>query len=180
MPRTFSKRLVIDACVARASGGETATDLMSKQCRDFLRAVLNISHRVVLSPDIRAEWNRHQSKFARLWLVTMQRKGKIVRVSVDTNNELRLGMEVYAEDNGLNVREIVKDLHLVEAALETDEVIVSYEGYARKHFADAAKEEVPKIGRVTWVSPCNEEEEPITWLKSGAKSEEHRRLGFNE
>lgn len=180
MPRTFSKRLVIDACVARASGGEAATNSMSKQCRDFLKTVLKISHRIVLTPNIRSEWDKHQSKFAWLWLVTMQRKGKIVHVNIGADGKLHTKMEIYAQDNGLSVEEIVKDLHLVEAAFGTDETIVSYENYSRKHYADAAKDAVPEIGRVTWVSPCNEAEEPLVWLKSGAKVEKHRRLDFDE
>jgi hypothetical protein len=173
----FSKRLVIDACVARASGGEAAIHPTSKQCRDFLKVVLEISHRVVVTPDIRTEWDKHQSKFARLWLVTMGRKGKIVYANIDADRELRSKMETYAENSGLSVKEILKDLHLLEAAFGTDEVIVSYENYSRKHYANAARGEVPEIARVSWVSPCNEAEEPLTWLKSGARAEEHRRLG---
>ena len=117
----FSKRLVIDACVARASGGEAAIHPTSKQYRDFLKAVLEISHRVVVTPDIRTEWDKHQSKFARLWLVTMGRKGKIVYANIDADRELRSKMETYAENSGLSVKEILKDLHLLEAAFGTDE-----------------------------------------------------------
>ena len=66
MADKVSKRLVIDASVARAAGGEDATFPISVYCRDFLQAVLDISHRVVMTPDIRDEWNKHQSKSARI------------------------------------------------------------------------------------------------------------------
>lgn len=176
----FSKRLVVDACVARSSGGKAATHPTSKQCRDFLQAILNISHRIVLTPNLRAEWSKHQSRFAMRWLVTMQQKGKIVRINIEADSELHSKMEDYAGSNGLGVEEILKDLHLVEAALKADEVIVSHERYARRHYANAAKSEVPEIARIAWISPCNEREGPLAWLKSGAKAEDHRRLGFGK
>lgn len=37
-----SKHLVIDASVARSSGGENAMYPTSKNCRDFLKAVLEV------------------------------------------------------------------------------------------------------------------------------------------
>lgn len=175
----FSKRLVVDACVARASGGEVATHPTSKQCRDFLQTILDVSHRIVLTPDIRVEWTKHQSSFARRWLVAMQQKGKIVRINIDTDSELHSKMRIYAESNSLSVDEVLKDLHLVEAAFEADEVIVSYENYSRRHYSNAAKEQVPEMARIAWINPCNESEESLTWLKSGAKTEEHRRLSFD-
>ena len=51
MADKVSKRLVIDASVARAAGGEDATYPISVSCRDFLKAVLDLSHRVVMTPD---------------------------------------------------------------------------------------------------------------------------------
>ncbi|MGA9382780.1 MAG: hypothetical protein WBV73_28800 [Phormidium sp.] len=71
MIEKVSKLLVIDASVARAAGGESAKSPTSKYCRDFLLAVLDISHRVVMTPDIRKEWDKHQSSFARTWLRTI-------------------------------------------------------------------------------------------------------------
>ncbi len=101
----------------------------------------------------------------------------MVRLYTNADTELRSKMEIYARNNGLNVNEVLKDLHLLEAAFEADEIIVSNESYARRHYSGAARGEVPKIGRIAWVSPCNEAESPLTWLKSGAKAEDHRRLG---
>lgn len=49
MPEKISKRLVIDASVARSAGKKDATDPRSVRCRDFLKTVLEISHRVVMT-----------------------------------------------------------------------------------------------------------------------------------
>ena len=56
MDRAKSKRLVIDADVLHSAGGEEATHSTAKRCRDFLKAVLTICHRVVRTPDIDKEW----------------------------------------------------------------------------------------------------------------------------
>jgi hypothetical protein len=66
-----SKRLVIDTSIARSAGGPDATYPTSKRCRDFLQDVLAFRHRVVMTADIREEWHRHRSRFARAWLVSM-------------------------------------------------------------------------------------------------------------
>jgi hypothetical protein len=71
MAKTTSRRLVIDADVARSAGGEQATHPRSKHCRDFPRAVLEICHRLVLTPLTGDEWKRHRSRFAATWLGQM-------------------------------------------------------------------------------------------------------------
>jgi len=76
-----SKRLVIDASVARSSGGEDATYPTSVHCRDFLQAVLDICHKFVMTPDIKQEWDKHQSIFALRWRRRMvANRGHIIYV----------------------------------------------------------------------------------------------------
>ena len=76
-----SKRLVIDADVARASGSETATHPRAEHCRDFLNAVLPLSHRIVMTEKINNEWKNHQSGFARRWRVSMDARKRIERIN---------------------------------------------------------------------------------------------------
>ena len=56
MARRTSRRLVIDASVVHAAGPEGATFPTSKNCRDFLKAVLTICHNVVMTPEIGKEF----------------------------------------------------------------------------------------------------------------------------
>ena len=46
-------------------------------CCEFLQAVLDVCHRMVLTAPIREEWNKHQSRFARTWRVSMMARKKI-------------------------------------------------------------------------------------------------------
>jgi hypothetical protein len=177
MVEKVSKLLVIDASVARAAGGEDAKSPTSKYCRDFLLAVLNISHRVVMTPDIRKEWDKHQSSFARTWLRTMVAKKKLeYRNDIVINDELWKGVEDFTDFN--NQREaMVKDLLLIEAALKTDKIIVSLDEIVRKLF-DKAAEQVEELRIIVWVNPAKLDEQAIFWLESGAPAEKERMLGL--
>ncbi|MFB2881440.1 hypothetical protein [Floridanema aerugineum] len=175
MAKKVSKRLVIDACVAGAAGEKDAGT--SKHCRDFLIAVLDNSHRVVMTPDIRKEWRKHQSNFSRKWYLNMQRKNQLERISrIEINAQLWTGVEACTEFDNQR-EEMVKDLRLIEAALVTDKIIVSLDKEVRKLFHQAA-EQVEELRKIVWVDPAKSEEQAISWLESGAAAEPERMLGF--
>ena len=89
MKSKISRKLVIDASVARASGGPEASMPSSKRCRDFMLKAREVCHRIVMSPDLRAEWKRHQSNFARAWLVSMVSRRKFLFAGNCENAQLR-------------------------------------------------------------------------------------------
>ncbi len=74
MSRGPSRLFVIDTSVAKAAG-ETDHPV-SKACRDFMRAMLDICHRMVMTSEISAEWNRRQSHYARKWRAAMVARKK--------------------------------------------------------------------------------------------------------
>jgi hypothetical protein len=59
-----SRVLVIDASTARAAG-EVSMHPTSRGCREFQEAVRSHGHRMAMTEAIQAEWNKHQSRFAR-------------------------------------------------------------------------------------------------------------------
>ncbi len=175
MPAKVSRRLVIDASVARSAGGEDARYPISKYCRDFLKATLKICHRIVMTPDIVDEWKKHQSRFARQWRVSMEARKKVERIEAGANDELRRKIvRVTNDDQGRAA--MLKDSCLVEAAIATDGIVVSLDEAARRLFAETSRS-VSELEDVVWVNPCNEEEQPILWLLSGAQPEKRRLLG---
>lgn len=175
MAAKISRRLVIDASVARSSGGEDATFPTSKRCRDFLKAVLDICHRIVLTPEIQAEWHKHQSNFARRWLVSMFARKKVEQVASVTDQNLRDKINAVAE-NEKACAAMLKDVHLLEAALATDETVVTLDEIVRELFAKASRS-VGEIKYVVWVNPDKDDEESLRWLENGAKAEKKRKLG---
>ncbi|MGK7928754.1 MAG: hypothetical protein AB4290_26540 [Spirulina sp.] len=173
-----SKNLVIDASVARSAGGEDATYPTSVNCRNFLQTVLDRGHKMVMTSDIKKEWDRHQSRFADIWKRTMIAKKRVVYLK-----ELRDRQELWQiiestidEETYKQGEAMFKDFHLLEAALETDKTIVALDEVVRKLFAKAS-EQAREIGEIVWVNPDRiDEEQPIPWLKNGAEFASDRTL----
>lgn len=176
MKSANSKRLVIDASIARAAG---RTDHpVSKACRAFLEVVLNICHRVVVTQEISEEWNRHQSNFSVLWRSSMVARKKVARHKVAQNDVFRTGIQ-NLDFSEKERAAVLKDAHLIEAASETDLTVVSLDETARGLLRRAAQSVKP-LKQVLWVNPTKDEEHTIEWLESGAEDEEVRQLGFDD
>ncbi len=166
MTRKMSKRLVIDASVAR-SAGETDHPL-SSACRLTLATVLKVCHRVVMCQQIRKEWAKHQSRYASGWLAAMQSRGKIVRVEIPEEGTLPVLLKSL-DVGSKGLKTMQKDLHLVAASLLTDHRIISSDEAARSLFRTAS-EQIEELRQIHWVNPIIEEDQCIEWLKAGAKT----------
>jgi hypothetical protein len=64
-----------------------------------------------------------------------------------------------------------KDLPLIEAALRTDNIVVSLDEQARAAFR------LPELNEITWANPVRERERIRTWLEAGAQPVDEWRLG---
>lgn len=180
-----SKLLVIDACVLASSGYENATHPTSKHCHQFLQNVLRICHRAVLTRDLEKEWKKHESNFGQIWRGEMERRGKLIYIKSLEDSDLRAKIymaDILLENLTENQRsQVKKDIHLIEAALATDKIVISLDDKtARRFFTQAAQqvEELRELKTISWVNPDKPEESPISWLKSGANPEPERLLGF--
>ena len=91
MAKVRSRMLVIDASIAMAAG-ERSMHPTSRNCREFLQAVLAVCHRMVLTKPIQEEWNEHQSAFARRWRTAMMARKKIDWVEISARNSLEKGI----------------------------------------------------------------------------------------
>ncbi len=167
-----TKRLVIDADVAQSAG--TKEDPISQSCREALEAVLDICHKVVLTEDIFAEWKRHRSNFTAVWMKSMAARRKWVILKEVTNADLRVRIDALSLDEQM-LDIIRKDVHLVEAALETDHIVISRDEKARTLFQKAS-EEIGELKRIVWTNPVREEEHVNDWLSKGAKLEKSRQF----
>lgn len=167
--------LVIDANVARAAGGEAANYPTSKLTRDCLQAVLGNSHELVMSPEITAEWNTHQSGFARRWRLSMTARRRIRRIESQFNAQLRIRLRAATNTAG-EWDELEKDCILIEAALSSDRAIISLDDTARELFR-VRSVRVGEIREVIWVNPARAEELVIEWIAAGCALANERTLG---
>src|SRR5262245_5870582 len=123
MAKKYSRRLVVDASVTRSAGPEHATHPQAKQCRDVLKTILGVCHRVVVSPMVLREWNVHMSGFAKRWRLQMEIRSKILRLDAASLDPI--DDAVVEEIDNFNDRQAaLKDVHLVEAALAADRVVI--------------------------------------------------------
>lgn len=178
MARKFSRRIVIDTDIAR-SAGETDHP-RSVTCREFLQAVVQICHRVVVTPDILFEWEKHRSRFTSRWLAAMAQKGKAVECEPAKMTDLR---EQFANDEiekGSQAEAMLKDIHLIEAAIVNDRLVASLDENARQMFHNLASTSSKDLQSIVWVNPERSEDSAITWLREGAADVADRRLGVPE
>lgn len=175
MPLTY---LVIDACVAK-NAGPTSEIPSSKATRDLLDIIYKCDqYSFVISKEIKDEWNKHQTDYSRRWRVLMTSRKRIFPLKDTLNSSIRENIEI----TSLSVkkrREMIKDVHLIEAAILTHNRIISSDDKARFNFSDLSNN-VGEIRSITWVNPINNEEVPIEWIQNGAPCEEKRKLGFKQ
>ncbi|MFO0577850.1 MAG: hypothetical protein U1A78_27905 [Polyangia bacterium] len=161
-----SKRLVIDASLARAAGPLDAPHPLARQCRQFLQDVLSICHRIVWTPEIKDEWDKHQSRHARAWLVAMRSRRKVVSIEVPADQTLCDGLKQAAGSERAS-RDMLKDSHLLEAALAADQIVVSLDETVHADFAAAAAG-LQAIQSIVWVNPGQSPDALRDWLVRGA------------
>jgi hypothetical protein len=154
-------RLIIDASVA-GSAGETKHPV-SSLCRSFLGCMLVSTCHLVMSDDISGEWNRHQSRYARQWRKAMTARRRVV---------LLRDVRLVSLRSLMVTAKMLKDVHLLEAALATDKRIVSNDNEARN-----AYRRIAHVRLVLWINPSREDETAIEWLNAGAKLQRNRQLG---
>jgi hypothetical protein len=158
--------VVIDASTARASGGGESTALSAVQCRDALNTVLEVGLSLAMSSAVFSEWKRHQSTFARKWLVKMYARRRVRRVDGDPDNALRNAIDQV----GVPARRAAmdKDAHLVEAAFDSDSRIVSSDTRVRSFFGGLSATHRP-LRAILWIAPS--EPECVPWLQNGCPRE---------
>jgi len=177
VPSKISRALVVDASVARSSGGEEATYPTSKNCRDCLKTIAILSHRVVMSRPILDEWNKHKSGFASTWLVSMTAKRRVLRIEPEPMDEAaRLKISRTAESQK-QMEAMLKDIHLIEAALAADNTVIALDEIVRALFGTACLA-VGQMKNIVWINPDKPEEQISIWLENGVEPEKSRQLGF--
>jgi hypothetical protein len=71
----------------------------------------------------------------------------------------------------------LKDAHLIETAVASDNRVISLDEEARLHYRQAAQV-IGLLRDVCWVNPALANERAVEWLQTGAPAEKHRKLGY--
>lgn len=172
--KVHSRLLVIDSdVVATATGNENPRSII---CLLTLNTVLVIGHKVLLTPAIATEWNNRFPKFAGRWLVQMKSRSLLVEVEDEPDKGVAGALrKLAAHPDVLAI--MLKDKHLLEAALVAHQTVLSMDETAYYHFYDAVGT-ISQIRQVMWVNPERAADECVEWLIRGARPETNRRIGI--
>lgn len=182
------KAVVIDASVAQAAGN-TSTKPQARACYETLRAVRKNKFVVVMSRELFGEWKRHMSRFAEAWLTSMQRHKRVERLNLRAS-DLRLALDALQQSALAPVSDIQslrKDLHLIEAALQIEELptkayecrrVLSLDRRVRHNLerlrAHLGAVDLDEVCSIQWVCPLADEAH--LWLRQGASPQHRYRL----
>ena len=105
----------------------------------------------------------------------MDARKKIDRINPPEDVEIQTKIAT-TTNNENEIEAMQKDFHLLQAALATDQTVISLDETVRWLFARASQQ-VGEIRDIIWVNPDRTaEEQPIEWLQNGAPPELHRQL----
>jgi hypothetical protein len=158
---------VIDASIAKEAGGQLEPHRRGAECRRFLAQVRSIGHRFATSRELQQEWSRHAADFAKAWYTAMVNRRKVHVFSSPGTPELEeifLSLEI---DDDVR-RIIAKDLHLLNAALASENRVASLDDQARGHIVREFRAS-GVVANIIWVNPCCPEHRVIDWLENGAQ-----------
>lgn len=168
------KNLVVDANIVCSAGDRGQTGSRAIVCARFLTAILEYGHGVVVTPELLAEWKRHRSRYSSTWLRVVFAKRRDKRV-----NPIDCVLRYRATELTGSEKECVallKDAHLVEAAMAADDTVASLDEVARQILVRCVNEYgCREIGHLVWVNP-ERDSGVVGWLQGGAEAEEGRRL----
>lgn len=168
------KNLLVDACIARAAGSLDGNS-EGKFSRQTLMAIQdNPGHRLVFNTALRAEWDKHASRFStfvRVWMLQHRRTvfvpddafSTVVRVSA-------LGLESVFDREAF-----LKDSHVTAGALASDGIILSNESRLR-HYLTLLSIREERFSGIIWGNPREEGAECADWIARGAPEEPSRKI----
>lgn len=178
MSRWNSKQIVIDANVARGSSNDRMFNPilgdLGAQSRQSLQAIWEESHVAVFNRNLRGEWDRHTSFYAKRWFRNMQQKNRIIEEDGAQFAYLAdpacACLSAAAEKAAL-----AKDFHLIQSALATGQLILSNEIRFPRYVALACAE-VQELASLYYANPSVEGNACRLWIKAGAEKDADHRI----
>lgn len=157
--------LVIDADVMRAAG--ISEHPVSKNARLILERIRDGGHRLVQTPALKKEHDKHQSLLAKQWRGSMVSRKQWVPKKPSEDMPLRLHLvRAQNEASPKDETAVLKDTHLLEAAASSDFRIVSKDTAARQLIQKGCPLPEP-YGRIQWADATLTPGETLLWIEQG-------------
>jgi hypothetical protein len=166
--------LVVDADIMRASG--TSEHPESKNARLILEQIRVSGHRLVQTPALKKEHDKHKSRFAQTWRVSMVSKKQWLLVKPPENPVLRQHLvQAQNPDSKRDETAVLKDAHLLEAAAGSDFRIISRDSTAKKLFQNGCPLPEP-YGRIQWADVSLYPDETLLWIRQNCPEQKDWRI----
>jgi hypothetical protein len=178
MSRLNSKQLVLDANLSKGIGDMRFNPLEQTQggaFRKLLEAVREEGHIAVFNRQLRSEWMKHGSAWAKdKWLSVMERRGQTLDAEGAEYMDVCDSASRELSNEGERVA-LAKDYHLIQSALATGQLILSDELVFPRLVAQASRA-VAKLKDLYYANPSEEGESCRLWVKAGAENQPERRI----
>jgi hypothetical protein len=144
------------------------------QSRQCLQAIWEERHIAVFGRNLRDEWIRHASSYARSWFRNMELKSRVVLDDGEQFAELS-GPACACLSGAGEKAALVKDFHLIQSALATGQLILSNETRFPRYVA-LASVAIRELASLHYANPAIEGDQCRLWIKAGAEKEADRRI----
>lgn len=140
---------MVDADIARAAG--ISEHPISSSSRKLLDCLMSNKHSVAMCPALRAEWRKHQSQYSQRWMASMIARKQLKFVNYKKSIYSCIENGNFSD----SIKKIcLKDVHLVDIALEEDKYIFSKDDTAREKFSYVAIY-YQDLRQLIWLNPVN-------------------------
>ena len=130
-------------------------------------------HKIIMTKELKNQWDMVNSMVANQFLSAMASRQRIERLNFIKNN---IRNEFQNLNCPQNIRvPLERDIHLIEAALDTDKVVISKDKKARLNFC-IISDDLEDIKGIMWADPTMIEENAIIWLKNGMPKDKNKNL----
>ncbi|WP_289407622.1 hypothetical protein [Bacillus pumilus] len=123
---------------------------------------MKTNNRIAMTKDLHEEWFNHASAYTIKVYFLLKAKRRIKEIhDHETVEDIRI--KTHSVKDKQRILPILKDIHLLEAAILTDKIIFSLDDKARNNF-NHLYNCVSGITDVCWLNPSIEQEEVTEWL----------------
>jgi len=138
---------IVDADIMRAAG--LTENPVSSNARKLLIAIRDGNHSVSCCAELKEEWDKHSSIYAKRWRNRMIASRRYNYVSID--NATKIALEEKSESN--EKKAAIKDSHLIDLAIKADKIIFSNDNKAKLAFSILLDN---KFKIIYWMSSTND------------------------
>jgi hypothetical protein len=157
--------IVIDADIMRSAG--ISEHPHSSNARKVLDTIWSAGHNMVQCAPLKQEYDKHQGRYAATWRAKMISKKRWRYWDYQEDSTLRNSLVKALPDAiSSKEKEVIKDAHLLEAAVATDHRIVSKDATARNLFRHSCSV-LGMHKSILWGDVTGSPDDVIQWIIDG-------------